>query len=122
MDKVFRGLAGLVGIFFVLSGLRWIIDPGGAAAGLGLPLLDGLALSTQIGDLGAFFFAGGTLALLGVWKQKVEWYLAPALLIATAAVFRILATVIQGADLALPFIIIEAIMTAILLMAARTAK
>lgn len=122
MDKVFRGLAGLVGLFFVVSGLRWIIDPGGAATGLGLPLLDGLARSTQIGDLGAFFFAGGTLVLLGVWKQKAEWYLAPALLVGTAAVFRILATVVQGAELALPFIIIEAVMTAILLMAARSAK
>lgn len=122
MDKVFRGLAALVGVFFVLSGLRWIIDPAGAGAGLGLPLLDGIALSTQIGDLGAFFFAGGTMALLGAWKQKAEWYLAPAFLIGTAAVFRILAAVVQGAELALPFIIIEAIMTGILVMAAKTAK
>lgn len=122
MAKVFRVLAGLVGIFFVLSGIRWIVDPAGAGAALGLPLLDGLARSTQIGDLGAFFFAGGTLVLLGVWKQKAEWYLAPALLIGTAAVFRILATVFHGAELAIPFIIIEAVMTAILLMAARTTK
>lgn len=122
MDKVFRGLAGLVGVFFVLSGIRWIVDPAGAGAGLGLPLLEGIALSTQIGDLGAFFFAGGVMALLGAWKQKAEWYLATALLVGTAAVFRILATVVQGAELALPFIVIEVVMTLILVMAARTAK
>lgn len=122
MNKAFRGLAALVGVFFVLSGIRWIVDPEGAGAGIGLPLLDGIARSTQIGDLGAFFFAGGVMALLGAWKQKAEWYLAPALLIGTAAVFRVLATIVQGAELALPFIIIEAIMTGILVMAARTAK
>lgn len=122
MDKVFRGLAGLVGVFFVLSGIRWVVDPEGAAAVIGLPLLDGLARSTQIGDLGAFFFAGGLLILNGVWKQKAEWYIAPALIIGTAAVFRVLAAVVQGADMALAMIIPELVMTGILLMAARTSK
>lgn len=122
MDKVFRGLAGLVGLFFVISGVRWIFDPAGAAAGLGMPLLDGIGLSTQIGDMGSFFFAGGLLTLIGVWKQKSEWLIAPALLIGTAAVFRVLATVVQGADLAVPMIVAEIVMTAILVVAARTAE
>lgn len=120
MKKVFRGLAGLVGVFFTFSGVRWLAQPEAAARDLGLPLLDGIARSTQIGDLGAFFFAGGIIILVAVWKQKVELYYAPALLIGTAAVFRILATVLQGADLALPFIIAEAVMTGILVAAAKT--
>lgn len=122
MDKLFRGLAGLVGVFFVLSGIRWVVDPAGAGATIGMPLLEGLALSTQIGDLGAFFFAGGLLTLGGVWKQKAHLYLAPALFLGTAAVFRVLATLVQGADLALPMIIPELVMAGILVMAARTAK
>lgn len=122
MDKVFRGFAGLIGVFFILSGIRWVIDPAGAGATIGLPVLEGLALSTQIGDLGAFFFAGGLLALVGAWKQKTEFYLAPALLVGTAAVFRVLATVVQGADFALPLILSEVVIAGILIMAARTAK
>ena len=41
-------------MMFVM-GLRWLVDPSGAAAGIGMPVLDGLARSSQIGDLGAFF-------------------------------------------------------------------
>lgn len=121
MDKVFRGLAGLVGLFFVIMGVRWVFDTAGAAGAIGLPVLEGLALSSEIGDLGAFFFAGGTMALIGAWKQKAAWYLAPALLIGTAAVFRVLAAVVQDAAMAPAMIIPELIMTGILLMAARTA-
>jgi hypothetical protein len=121
MDKVFRALAGLIGLLFVIMGVRWVIDPAGAAGAIGLPVLEGLALSSQIGDLGAFFFAGGAMALFGAWKQKAAWYLAPALLIGTAAVFRILAALVQDATMAPQMIIPELVMTGILLMAARTA-
>ena len=52
---VIKGLSGLFGALLLLIGARWLIDPAGAAAGLDLPLLEGAARSTQIGDLAAFF-------------------------------------------------------------------
>ena len=55
MINVYRLVGGLFGAFFTLMGLRWAFDPSSAAESLGMVLLDGNALSTQIGDLGSFF-------------------------------------------------------------------
>ena len=52
MKNVLRIVAGLVGILFFLNGLQWIISPANVAESLGMPLLEGVGLSTQIGDLG----------------------------------------------------------------------
>ena len=49
----------MLGAFFTLQGAAWIAETERAAAGLGMPLLDRLARSTQIGDLAAFFLAIG---------------------------------------------------------------
>ena len=56
----------LIGAALLLTGLRWLTDPAGAAENLYMPLLDGAARSTQVGDLTAFFITGGILALAGV--------------------------------------------------------
>ena len=59
----FRILGGLLEAFFFFLGLRWIFDAQGAAEGLGMPL-DGMARSTQVGDLtGLFLCLGG----FGLW-------------------------------------------------------
>ena len=54
LDKAIRIIAGLVGLMLFVMGLRWLVDPGGAAAEIGMEVLEGLARSSQIGDLGAF--------------------------------------------------------------------
>ena len=51
MKNVLRIVAGPYWIFFFLNGLQWIISPANVAASLGMPLLEGVGLSTQIGDL-----------------------------------------------------------------------
>ena len=53
MKNVLRIIAGLTGALFFLNGLNWIVYPASAAESLGMPLLNGLGLSTQIGDLGS---------------------------------------------------------------------
>ena len=45
-----RILTGLVGLLMAVITLGWLADPSSAAANLGMPLLDGLGRSTQIGD------------------------------------------------------------------------
>ena len=57
MQRTIRIVAALPGVLFAIQGLNWIIDPSAAAEGLGMPLLEGIGRSTQIGDLAAFFFA-----------------------------------------------------------------
>ncbi len=83
-----------------------------------MPLLDGLARSTQIGDLGAFFATSGITILLGVWKQERIWLYCGAMLLGGAAVIRTLSWAAHGADLATTFIVSEIVMMAILLFGA----
>ena len=61
----FRILSGLLGAFFFVQGVNWIFDAQGAAEGLAMPLLDGMARSTQAGDLTGFFLCLGGFGLYG---------------------------------------------------------
>ena len=81
MKKVIRSLTLLPGVLFIGISLRWLIDPEAAAASIGMPLLDGIARSSQIGDLGAFFLAAGSMLLLGVITLQRAWFYGAALLL-----------------------------------------
>jgi hypothetical protein len=116
--KPLRLVTTLLGLFFALQGLVWIVAPARAAAGLGMPLLDGLARSTQIGDLGAFFATAGATILVGSRPGRARLLLVPAGLVGGAALVRTLAWALQGAALAGTFIGIELACAAILLVAA----
>ena len=118
MPKSVRIVVGVLGGLFLLSGLRWIFDPAGAAEGLGMATLpEGIARSTIIGDLGAFFLAAGTLVLLGALTAQAHWLQAASLLFGGAAIMRTLAWAMHGADFAGLFIAVEVVTTAILLFA-----
>ena len=118
MSNVIRVIAALPGILFVGIGVRWVVDPSGAAAEIGLPLLDGVARSSQIGDMGSFFLATGAMILIGVAKLKRTWLYAASMVIGGAAVFRVLAWLVQDAAFPPQLIGPEVVMTAILLFAA----
>lgn len=109
MKSLLRIVAGLFGVFFVLMGLRWAFDPSSAANSLGMILLDGEALSTQIGDFGSFFITVGVMTLIGVITQTRYWFYAPSMLLLVAAFYRNLATLMYGAPFALSSIIIEVV-------------
>jgi len=118
LDKVINVLAYLASALLLLSGLRWLVDPSGSAAGLGMPLLDGIGRSTQIGDLAAFFVVAGGFGLAGLLRKNAVLLYTPAALVGAAALFRLLATT-QGAALATQLIAVEVIMCVIFVAAAR---
>lgn len=118
MDIAIRILVALPGVLFLVNGIQWIFAPAAVAKSLGMPLLEGTARSTQIGDLGAFFLAGSAMILIGAATKERTWLLAAALLIGGAAVVRTLAWALQGAPFAAQFIVPEVVMTAILLFGA----
>jgi hypothetical protein len=122
MNPAFRFLAIIPALLFLVSGVRWLTDPIGASATLGLNLQDGLGLSSQIGDFGAFFLASGVMMVLGILRKNQIWFLAPAMVIGFAALFRVVATVLHGAPLAIPMIAIEVVSAALLLIAAQAVK
>ena len=51
MIRIITLLVALASLLFVAIGVRWLVDPAGAAPELGLSLSQGLGLSTQIGDI-----------------------------------------------------------------------
>jgi hypothetical protein len=117
MKRVLKIVAGLFGVFFTLMGLRWAFDPSSAAESLGMVLLDGNALSTQIGDLGSFFITVGVFTLIGVITETRHWFYAPSMLLLVAALYRSLATLIYGAPFAFSSIIIEVVVGLFLIVA-----
>ena len=117
MKRVLKIVAGLFGVFFTLMGLRWAFDPSSAAESLGMVLLDGNALSTQIGDLGSFFITVGVFTLIGVITETRHWFYAPSMLLLVAALYRSLATLMHGAPFAFSSIIIEIVVGLFLIVA-----
>ena len=119
LQRLILGLAGLVGLLAMVLGLRWLFDPAGAAEAAAMPLLEGAALSTQIGDLGALMFVSGVFTLLGVLRRQAVFLYTPLLILATAAVFRCLAVFTAGADFVPQLVGIELVLCAIVFAAQR---
>jgi hypothetical protein len=119
MKKLMRVLVVLPSILFVVTGLRWLVDPATAAAELGMTLLDGVGRSTQIGDLSAFFLTLGICMLIAVITARRAWFYPPMILLALAAFGRIIAWLIHDAALAMPMIVPEAVVAGLLFAASR---
>ena len=111
-----RGLSGIVGLIMLYTCVGWIVDPASAAAGLEMPLLEGMGGNTQIGDLTSFFFTAGVFACIGAFRAEHVWLYASISLLGSAAVFRSLAVVAHGSDPLTMAIAAETIMTAILIL------
>ena len=109
MKNVLRVIAGLPGTLFFLNGLQWIISPANVADSLGMPLLEGVGLSTQIGDLGSFFITVGAMTLIGAITTTRHWFYAPSMLLLVAALYRTLSTILYGAPFVMSAIVVEII-------------
>lgn len=118
MNKVLKVLVVLPSLLFIVVGLRFLFDPAGAVAELGMPLLDGIGRSTQIGDLSAFFITGGACVLIAVATGRRTWYYPPMMLLGLTAFGRTLAWLVHDAALAVDAIAVEVIVTVLLAVAA----
>jgi hypothetical protein len=111
---VYRVIAGLIGAIMTVTAISWIFDPSAAAASLGMPYLDGLARSTQLGDFTAFFVFTAVMCWLGAITQQGHYLQSAGLLLFLAAVFRTLAWAIYGATFATDFIVFEVVCAGLL--------
>lgn len=105
-----RVVAGLPGLLMLMNGISFLVDPTRAADGLGMPLLDDMGRSTQIGDFAAFFVATSIFIFIGAVRRSPAWLCAGALILALAATFRVFAFAFHGAPFAAAFIAIEVVM------------
>ena len=119
MNIVLRAIVLLCGLLFIVTGLRWLLAPAGVAPELGLVLSTGVGLSSQIGDMSAFFLTLGVCILMGLTTQRVIWYYPPIILLSLTAVGRVLAWLLHDAALATDLIAPEVIVALILLIASR---
>ena len=119
MNNILRVIVALPGILFVVTGLRWLVDPSAAAAQLGMPLLDGLGRSSQIGDMSGFFLTLGIIILIALITSKRSWYYPAIILLVITAIGRVLAWLVHDAALAVDMIAPEVIIACLLLFASR---
>ena len=115
-----RVLAAMPALIFLGSGIQWILDPAAAAEGLGMPLLDGIGASSQIGDIGALFLGGAAIMFWAQLPGRASWFYPAAILLGTAAAMRLLSWILGHADFAMAFIAIEVLMAGVLIAAAQT--
>lgn len=118
MNPILRGIVVLPALLLGSVGIQWLVTPESTAATLGMPLLDGLGRSTQIGDLAAFFLSIGIMMILAVVTLKREWFLAPAIILGLTALFRTLAWLFHDAAFATTEIAVEVIVAGLLLVCA----
>ena len=119
MNIALRAIVLVCGVLFIVTGLRWLLAPAGVAPELGLVLSTGVGLSSQIGDMSAFFLTLGVCILMGLITQRAIWYYPPIILLSLTAVGRLLAWLLHDAALAMNLIAPEVIVALILLIASR---
>lgn len=99
-----RGAVVLWAAYFLVLGVRGLIDPGVYADNLGVSLDGVYGASTIRGDVSAFFIVSGVFALLGALpfrdgrRRRHNWLLVPASLFAVALIGRGIALLSGGAS------------------------
>ena len=118
MNKILGVLVLLPAILFVITGVRWLVDPAGVAPEFGLVLGEGLGLSSQVGDMSGYFLTLGICMLAALVSGRRTWYYPAVLLLLLTAVGRVIAWLLHDAALA-PQIGVEVVVAVILLVASR---
>ena len=119
MNRILKIVVLLPALLFLVTGLRWLVDPAGVAPGFGLSLETGVGLSTQVGDFSGFFLTLGVCILIALISERRSWYYPPIILLWLTALGRILAWLVHDAALAVDLILPELVIGAILLIASR---
>ncbi len=119
MNRLLKVLVLLPAILFLVIGLRWLVAPAGVAPQFGLILQHGVGLSSQVGDMSAFFLLLGICMLTALVSGRRSWYYPPIILLSLTAVGRTLAWLLHDAALAVDLIAPEVIVALILLVASR---
>jgi hypothetical protein len=119
MNKILKLLVLLPAILFIVTGLQWLVAPAEVAPKFGLTLDHGVGLSSQVGDMTAFFLTLGICMLTALVSARRSWYYPAMLLLAITAIGRIIAWLFHDAALAVDLIAPEVVVATLLLIASR---
>lgn len=110
-----RAVVALVGLFNLLIGLFFLIDPAQAGLRFFVTSLGTQGMATMRADFTAFFVTGAVFALVGAWRADRRPLLVPMLLLGIAISGRGISLIADGApSTAFGPMAVEAVMIAIL--------
>jgi hypothetical protein len=110
-----RAVVALVGLFNLLIGLFFLIDPAQAGLRFFVTSLGTQGMATMRADFTAFFVTGAVFALAGAWRADRRPLLVPMLLLGIAISGRAISLIADGAPTkAFGPMAAEAVMIAIL--------
>jgi hypothetical protein len=110
----------LVGLFFLLAGLRFVFTPDAIAAQFHVAPVGLAGLSTLRGDFGGAFLAIAAFVGMGLRPGGTRWLHAASLVLALIAAGRVVGFVVDGVapDTLVPFVV-ELVFVGLLLIGAR---
>jgi hypothetical protein len=91
MNKILKVLVALPAVLFVTMGVRWLVNPAGIAPDFSFSLATGVGLSSQVGDMSAYFLMLGVCMLTALVSGQRVWYYPPIILLSLTAVGRVIA-------------------------------
>lgn len=119
MNRLLQVLVSLAAVLFVVTGVRWLVAPAGVAPMFGLSLGEGVALSSQVGDMSGFFLTLGGCMLIALISERRSWYYPSMMLLGITALGRVIAWLLHDATLAVDLIAPEVCVALLLFVASR---
>lgn len=120
MALVLRALLFVGGLFFVLMGIGFLLDPVGSGADFGIAPQGTLGLASMRADMTAFFVVAGGCMIWGGWARKGDPLLVTAALMAIAIIGRLYTLIVNGPhDEWFVPIIVEAVTVILALLGSR---
>lgn len=120
MRNLMRGIVGVLGLFNLLIGVNFLLNPAKMGADFFLTPNGIQGLATLRADFPGFFIGAALFALYGAWKGRAEPLMVPLVMLALAFAGRIVSLVLDGvAPTAFQPMIVEAVMMTILLVGYR---
>jgi hypothetical protein len=116
MVTALRVLIGLVGIFNLVLGVGFLVEPTKLGNAFFLSPTGTLGLATLRGDFPGFFIGASLFAIYGACHVRADALLVPLVLLTIADAGRVISLIVDGApSTAFPPMITEWIMIALLL-------
>lgn len=121
MNNAIRFAVAAVGLLNIVLGLAFLFRPEWMAAQFYLMPVGSQGLATIRADFPGFFLTGGGFALWGAWMRYAEELRVPITLLGIALFGRFISLIFDGVGpTALPPMIFEAVMIAILVAGMRS--
>ncbi len=121
MKAAVRIIVGLIGLFNLFIGARFLLTPAQMAAEFAVSPIGTQGMATLRADFPGFFLTGALFALVGAWQSDAKPLLVPIALLGFALFGRFVSVALDGtAPTTFAPMIVEAVMLAVLIFARRT--